>query len=220
MAVDDASLAEAASQGQTFFASTGDTGSSCAIAATNGIPGSGVPDTEYPASSPYATAVGGTTLDTTNDDTYQTEVAWNAGGGGASPVESGGSWQNSVVPLSAIGSRGVPDVAFDADPNTGALIYVDGTPEQIGGTSLSSPLALGLWTRLESTHSNGLGFAPPQLYGLYSAAQGSSPLPPSSVTGFHDIVLGINGTYVATPGWDYTTGLGSWDVDQLSNQLG
>jgi subtilase family serine protease len=62
MAVDDAALAQAAAQGQTFFASTGDTGSSCAVAPTNGVPLSGLPDTEYPASSPYAVAVGGTTL--------------------------------------------------------------------------------------------------------------------------------------------------------------
>ena len=87
MAVDDTALAQAAAQGQTFFASTGDTGSSCAVAPTNGVPASGPPDTEYPASSPYAVAVGGTTLLTDDSDNYQSELAWNAGGGGISPVE-------------------------------------------------------------------------------------------------------------------------------------
>jgi pseudomonalisin len=219
MTVDDAAFAEAAAQGQTFFASTGDTGSSCAVAPTNGVPGSGPPDTEYPASSPYVTGVGGTTLDTTQADVYQTEIAWNAGGGGISPVEKAPAWQSGVVPTAAAGLRGVPDVAFDADPNTGALIYVSGTPEQIGGTSLSSPLALGMWTRLQSSHSNKLGFASPKLYARYKAAQGGSPTPPASVPGFHDIVLGTNGAFTALPGYDFTTGLGSWNVTALSNAL-
>jgi pseudomonalisin len=217
MVVDDVALAEAAVQGQTFFASSGDTGSACAVAATNGVPGAGLPDTEYPASSPYAVGVGGTTLAATDADAYTAEITWNAGGGGISPVENGGYWQNNVVPTSAAALRGVPDVAFDADPNTGALITVDGADEQIGGTSLASPLALGLWTRLQSSHANKLGFAPPKLYAIYSKAQTNAPLPPTTVpASFHDIVLGSNGAYPATPGYDYTTGLGSWDVAKLS----
>ncbi len=219
MKLDDTALAEAAAQGQTFMASTGDTGSSCAVAGTNGVPGSGPPDTEYPASSPYALAVGGTTLDTDNADNYGTEITWNAGGGGVSPVENGGKWQNGVVPTSSAGLRGVPDIALDADPNTGALIYVNGTVEQIGGTSLSSPMALGMWTRLQSSNNRHLGFAAPKLYALYTKAQAGSPLPPSAVPGFHDIIVGGNGTYVATPGWDYTTGLGSFDLNALNTAL-
>ena len=159
MTLDDMVLEEAAVQGQTFFASTGDTGSSCAVLPTNGVPASGPPDTEYPASSPYAIAVGGTTLDTDDSDNYGTELAWNSGGGGISPVENSGAWQNNVAPSAAAGARGVPDIALDADPNTGALIYVDGTATQIGGTSLASPLALGFWTRLQS--SNGASSASP-----------------------------------------------------------
>ncbi len=217
MVVDDVALAEAAVQGQTFFASSGDTGSSCAVAPTNGVPGAGLPDTEYPASSPYAVGVGGTTLAATDADAYQAEITWNAGGGGISPVENGGYWQNDVVPSSAGALRGVPDVAFDADPNTGGLITVDGADEQIGGTSLASPLALGLWTRLQSSHGNALGFAAPKLYSIYAKAQTTPPLPPTTVpASFHDVVIGTNGAYPATPGYDYTTGLGSWDVAKLS----
>ena len=218
MMVDDMALAEAAAQGQTFFASTGDTGSSCAVAPTNGVPLSGAPDTEYPASSPYAVAVGGTTLFASATGAYQSEIAWNAGGGGASPVENSGAWQSGVVPTAAANARGLPDVAFDADPNTGALIYVDGTPTQIGGTSLSSPLAMGLWTRIQASHNGTLGFASPKLYKYY-VAKGGTAVPPAAVGGFHDVQLGGNGTYVATPGWDYTTGLGSWDVAALSTAL-
>ena len=219
MMVDDIALAEAAAQGQTFFASTGDTGSACAVLPTNGVPLSGLPDTEYPSSSPYVVGVGGTTLVASSAGGYQSEIAWNAGGGGASPVENSGAWQNGVVPTATANVRGVPDVAFDADPNTGALIYVNAATEQIGGTSLSSPLAMGLWTRIQATHGGHLGFASPKLYGLYTKAQAGSPLPPSSVAGFHDVVAGGNGSYVATPGWDYTTGLGSWDVAALSTAI-
>ena len=219
-AIDDMIFAESAAQGQTFFASTGDTGSSCAVAPTNGVPGSGPVDTEYPASSPYVVGVGGTTLLATAKDAYTNEIAWNSGGGGISPVENSPYWQSGVSPAAAGGLRGVPDVAFDADPTTGANIYVGGAPEEIGGTSLSSPLALGLWTRLQSSHKNGLGFAAPALYALYTKAQNGSALPPTVVPGFHDIVAGANGAYTALPGYDYTTGLGSWDVAKLSKALG
>ena len=163
-------------------------------------------------------AVGGTTLAATDADAYTSEIAWNAGGGGISPVENGGYWQNNVVPTSAAALRGVPDVAFDADPNTGALITVDGADEQIGGTSLSSPLALGLWTRLQSSHGNALGFAAPKLYGIYAKAQ-------TTLAAAADHRAGrvprrrarcATAIYAATPGYDYTTGLGSWDVAKLS----
>jgi subtilase family serine protease len=223
MAIDDIAFAEAAVQGQTFHASTGDTGSACAVAPTNGVPLSGLPDTEYPASSPYVNAVGGTTLDAdATTGAYGTEIAWNAGGGGTSPVEVPCYWQSGVAPGAAVPvqpMRGVPDVAFDADPATGALVYVDGTPQQIGGTSLASPLAMGLLARIQSSHGGGLGFVVPKLYALYSAAQQGSLLPFAPAPGFHDVLLGVNGTYPATPGWDYTTGLGSYDVAKLSQAL-
>jgi pseudomonalisin len=223
MAMDDVAFAEAAAQGQTFHASTGDTGASCPVAPTNGFPATGPIDTSYPASSPYVNAVGGTTLDAdATTDAYGTEVAWYAGGGGSSPVEYPGAWQDGVVPGAAIPvspQRGLPDVAFDADPNTGALIYDQGQVLQIGGTSLSSPLAMGLLARIQSSHNGHLGFVVPKLYALYTKAQAGSPLPPSSVPGFHDIVVGTNAPYPATPGWDYDTGLGSYDVAALSHAL-
>jgi subtilase family serine protease len=219
MRVEDLALKQAAAQGQTFFASTGDTGSACAVAPTNGVPGSGPPDTEYPGSSPYAVAVGGTTLDTDSNDNYGSEIAWYAGGGGISPVEPSPRWQKNVSPSAAAAARGVPDIALDADPNTGALIFVKGRKTQIGGTSLSAPLAMGLWTRLQSSHGNRLGVAGPRLYALYRKAQGGTPLPATAVPGLHDITLGTIGGYPATPGYDYATGLGSFNLNPLSRAL-
>ncbi|WP_375486888.1 protease pro-enzyme activation domain-containing protein [uncultured Jatrophihabitans sp.] len=221
MTVDDIAFAEAAAQGQTFFASSGDTGSSCPVAPTNGVPGSGPTDTSYPASSPYVLGVGGTTLAASTANAYQSEIAWNAGGGGVSPVETAPYWTSTVNPVATAGLRGVPDVAFDADPTTGANIYAttDGatTTETVGGTSLASPLAMGLWTRILASHSTNLGFAPPKLYNYYTATQ--KGLPTTAVPGFHDITLGANGVYTALPGYDFTTGLGSWDVQTLSSKL-
>jgi pseudomonalisin len=210
MVVDDESFAEAAAQGQTVFASAGDTGGFCTVAPTNGVP-AGIPDVEYPAASPYVVAVGGTTLLTNADGSYDEEAAWLAGGGGPSYFESAPSWQAGDGVIGTVGStsdlRTVPDVSMDADPNSGANVYVDGTPETVGGTSLASPLSLGVWDRLESGHGNALPFASPQLYAL------------NGTTAFHDVTLGDNGPYPATPGYDLATGIGSFDVAQAETLI-
>jgi pseudomonalisin len=208
MAVDDNAFMQAAAQGQTVFAAAGDTGGFCPVAVgVNGVP-AGVPDVNYPASSPWVVGVGGTTLVTASDGSYSNEIAWVAGGGGPSYFEPAPPGQANVLPpvgTACAGAtvscgRGVPDIAMDADPNSGANVYVGGQPEGIGGTSLSSPLALGVWARLQTAHGNRLGFASDLLY----AASGSPA--------FHDIVVGDTGPYPATPGWDYATGLGTFDV--------
>lgn len=206
MLVDDEIFAEAAAQGQTTFASAGDTGGFCAVTPTNGVP-AGVPDVNYPASSPYVVAVGGTTLITNSDGSYDEELAWTGGGGGTSYFEAAPYWQTGIVPATTEEGKGLPDIAMDADPNSGANVYVDGTPEVVGGTSLSSPLSLGVWARLESAHGNQLGFAAPLLYGVYGS------------DGFHDIVLGDSGPYPATPGWDFATGLGTFDVSNMNTVM-
>lgn len=100
---------------------------------------------------------------------------------------------------------------MNADPNTGVIVYVNGTPEQIGGTSLASPLALGSWARIETNHDNKLEFASPQFYRLYQGATATPPTP-----GFHDVILGDTGICPAAPGYDLATGLGSFDVAQLN----
>lgn len=202
-----------ATQGQTLFASTGDSGGSCLNPAGNGIP-AGVPGVEFPASSTYVVGVGGTTLLVNADNTYNNEIVWNSGGGGTSLFEKAGSWQLPVLPTGAAGTafKGVPDMSMDADPNTGGIVYVAGKPTTIGGTSLASPLALGAWARLQSANGGKLGFAPPDLYAMASA-------PLTAATGFHDILVGDNVPYSATPGWDYASGLGSFDIKALSGLL-
>ena len=220
MAIDDMIFLEAAAQGQTFFASSGDTGSFCPIgpAGVNGIP-LGAPLVNYPAASPYVVGVGGTTLLSNSDGSYNSEVAWYAGGGGISQFEVTPNWQATAVPLlGTTGTRGVPDVAMDADPNSGATVYVNGVAEGVGGTSLSSPLALGVWARATTVNPK-LGFAGPSLYGLYVPGGIGGLLPTYPAGGFNDITVGTNGLYSALPGYDLTTGLGTFSVAAFTKAL-
>src|SRR6202046_2218484 len=178
MLVDDEEFAEAALQGITPFASADDNGSACPApvpVGTNGVPLSGVPDVSYPASSPYVVAVGGTNLFTNADFTYDFETGWEASGGGISYLETSPFWQSytgggtlPIVPSAEAGDRGVPDVSMCAGGTElsicAANIIVDGAATLVGGTSLSSPLSMGSWARIETAHKNKLGFAAPLIY--------------------------------------------------------
>jgi pseudomonalisin len=194
MAADDQIFQLAIAQGQTISVSSGDTGS-----AECGNPQGSSAGASYPASSPYVIAVGGTTLYTDSAANYGGEVVWSGGGGSPSLIEPKPSWQNAVVSGSF---RGVPDIAFDADPNSGAIIIVNGQSQQWGGTSLSSPLFVGSWARIQSANQARLGF--PATW-IYSHGAQNTPA-------FRDVTSGSNGAYNATAGWDYTTGFGSFDV--------
>jgi subtilase family serine protease len=199
----DAVLKQADAQGQTMFFSSGDTGSQCpAVTGVNGVP-AGLPDTNYPASSPYGIGVGGTSVLNNNP---LSEIGWYAGGGGLSPVEPAASFQANakVLGVAAPPTRGVPDVSLDADPESGYDVVVSGTVEGIGGTSASAPSWQGIWARVNGAHA-GLGFAGPVLYSTE----------PSSA--FNDITVGANGAYTAGPGYDLVTGLGTPDIAKLVN---
>jgi pseudomonalisin len=227
MLAGDMVLVEAAVQGQTLFASTGDTGAYCGAAGVppNGGVG-GAPFVEWPASSPYAVAVGGTDLFSNVDGTYLGEQAWQSGGGGLSQFEYSPTWESPAQPVgttpAGLTFRGVPDVAYDAALETGALLYQGGTQYITAGTSLASPMTAGVFARMQSQHANALGFAAPLLYRVFA---GSSPQqiagPPETelIGPFHDVLQGTNGLYTALPKYDYTTGLGSIDVARLSAAL-
>lgn len=139
MLADDQVFLEAAAQGQTVFASTGDNGSACpVVGATNGVPLSGAAGMVlYPASSPYVVGVGGTTLTTDASYNYIAEVGWDAGGGGISAWEGSPFWQQPVLPTTAAG-KAVPDVSMDADLVSGALVYIGCQPGQASSASSSS----------------------------------------------------------------------------------
>jgi len=205
---DDQIFEQAESQGQTFSVSSGDSGADeC---------GDGGITPSYPASSPYVIAVGGTELYTTGGTSFSKETVWNnlsqsegATGGSPSTIEPIPSWQQGVGANGSSTYRGVPDIAFDASPVTGSLVVVDGqTNQQIGGTSLASPLFVGSWARILQANGN-LGFAAPLLYADAAANSGD----------FHDVTSGNNSGETAATGWDYTTGFGSLNVTSVSANI-
>src|SRR5207245_11319441 len=104
--------------------------------------------------------------------------------------------------------RGVPDVAGDADPETGYRIRVDGTNQVVGGTSAVAPLWAALIALINQKLGPPVGFVNPLFY-----SQCVSP------GAFNDIVSGSNGKYTAGAGWDACTGLGSPDGAVLADNL-
>ena len=190
---------DGALQGVTVLAASGDQG------ASDGEP-KGTRVVDFPASSPYAVGCGGTRLDLSGG-AIAAETVWNdlakgegATGGGVSEAFLRPTYQSGVpVPPApnGFGGRGVPDVAGDADPETGYAVVVDGASAVIGGTSAAAPLWAALLARLAQGLGKSLGYANPLLY--VPAVAGS----------LRDITSGNNGGYSAGPGWDPCTGLGS-----------
>ncbi|HEV3124307.1 MAG TPA: S53 family serine peptidase, partial [Candidatus Dormibacteraeota bacterium] len=232
VAAEDNIFMQAAAQGMSFFAASGDFGRyDCNNDPTN------LTDTrlsvDNPADDPFVTGVGGTSLVTNLDFTYASESAWGntarhlAGGGGLSTIFARPSWQNGpgVTNASSNGMREVPDVASHADNSIGYSIYSNNAWREIGGTSAGAP-AWAAFTALfnQDAAASGkprLGFANPSLYSL-----ACSPPPPFAA--FHDVTTGNNAistsapfdlSFSATPGWDYATGLGSFDANNLARDL-
>jgi pseudomonalisin/xanthomonalisin len=208
LAADDQTFLSGLAQGQTFSVSTGDNGSRTCGAHGNLTYGTTV-SVSYPASSPYVVAVGGTSLVTNTNGTYASETAWIYSGGGASAYEQPAQWSQGIASVPAF-VRAIPDVAMDADPNSGALIALNGVypAGPWGGTSLASPLFVGVWARIQTAHGNTFGYPNPLIY-----AQ-SVPM-----AAFHDITSGNNDDFNALPNWDYTTGWGSVIASTLSANL-
>jgi subtilase family serine protease len=231
----DKLLQQAVAEGRTLFASTGDTGSSCPIAptSTNGVATQLYPGLEWPSVSPWAVAVGGTDLtsDGASPPHRLTESAWEYTGGGNSTAEPAASYQQGVAPTNctfdksgnpyapgvAAGPicRSTPDVAaISGDVATGngmSITNDSGADQQGAGTSLSSPLWVGFWARIQAAaKGKGLGFAN---YSLYKVAQASPG------RDFFDVTIGDNQPYPAKPGYDNTTGWGTPEVSQLMLDL-
>ena len=197
-AYDDA-FQTAAAMGITVCAAAGDNGSSDGAS-------DGTENVDFPASSPYVLACGGTSVQA-DDEAITSETVWNdgaqggAGGGGISsffplpPYQEGLSAALSVGGSQRLTKRGVPDVAGDADENTGYDIRVDGSDTVIGGTSAVAPLWAGLIARINSDSGKAAGYINPVLYRNQSA--------------FNDITQGNNGDFAAARGWDACTGMGT-----------
>jgi subtilase family serine protease len=185
--------------GVTFVASTGD----------NGAPGG------YPAYSPNVVAVGGTSLYLDDSGNYLGEAGWSGSGGGISQLEPEPAYQYSVQNT---GARTIPDVSYNADPDTGVWIYnTVGSNgwSVIGGISAGAPQ----WAALMALADQGRAY----LFGAGSLDRATETLPAlytSQMRGdFFEVTDGYNG-YYAGSGYDLVTGLGSpyapWVVSDLA----
>lgn len=180
--------------GVTFVAASGDTAR----------------ERDFPVSSPYVLGVGGTTLNyNASSGVVTSEVAWSDGGGGVSGFETLPSYQAG---WNVNAGRGIPDVAYDADPYTGVAVYftdptstVAGGWDVIGGTSAGAPQWAALLACRASLGNSG---------GLFQTlAYGAAKTSYASL--FKDIVSGSNG-YRAVKGYDLATGLGSPQAAQIA----
>jgi kumamolisin len=195
----DQAFQAAATLGITVCIASGDNGSSDSV-------NDGGDHVDFPASSSFALACGGTSLQA-SASAINSETVWNDGanggasGGGISGFFAKPVWQASLNAVDAQGKvvaltqRGVPDVAGNADPQTGYEVRVDGTASVIGGTSAVAPLWAALIARVNELSGKPAGFLNPQLY--------------QNPKALRDITSGNNGDFAAAAGWDACTGLGS-----------
>ncbi|WDM77349.1 S8 family serine peptidase [Xanthomonas sp. NCPPB 1638] len=231
----DASLSKAVRQGQNFLISSGDDGIYQPLSARANAPYydslKGRPQQRqvaFPASDPYAIAVGATELQTKvgSPGTYVAEHVWNAGvgsqisQGGASRLGAAPQWQKSMIAGQvSSGRRAVPDVSFNGAFSSSAQILSSDAqgneaPWYVWGTSASAPTFAGYVARLLQSHPN-LGFIGPQIY-RYADQR-------SQAQRGHDVLVGTNGLYgdgyTAVSGWDFASGWGSLDIGDFDRFL-
>jgi hypothetical protein len=218
---------EAATQGQSIFAAAGDNGTADCTD-TNGNP-IAQPAVDDPASQPYVTGVGGTSL--TSVGPPPTETVWNdgmgsgAGGGGVSTFWTRPTYQtgfaisqSSVTCSSSNTCREVPDVSANADEQHGYVIYYGGGWTSFGGTSVAAPTWAALTALADASSvcaGSRVGFANSALY--TAAVHGYSG-------NFHDVTSGNNSYdgvsgFSAGSGYDMASGLGTPSAPSLAPAL-
>ncbi len=219
-------FAEAATQGQTVVAASGDSGSTDCYSPLYSDADAAV-TVDDPADQPGVTGVGGTSLLGAGPD----ESVWNNGygstGGGVSSDFAQPAWQagpgvgapDDLAQCSALGRsscREVPDVAASADPAHGDIIYYGGSWIVYGGTSAASPVWAAMTAVIDQTLPTPAGLIDPVLYGAATCV--ASP--------FNDVTTGNNawiaaagGRYPATADYDTATGWGSANAAELESAL-
>jgi kumamolisin len=214
-------IQQAAALGVTVCVAAGDNGS-----ADMGSDWDGKPHVDFPASSAFSLACGGTSLRAAGGK-ISAETVWNDGakggatGGGVSDFFALPSYQSTLaIPSSPTGfkGRGLPDLAGDADPETGYQIFLDGKWQVIGGTSAVAPLMSGLLAminqQLQRQFSRTAGQINAQIYASSAAADFRD-----ITAGNNDIDGNLDGEYSAGPGWDACSGLGVPDGSRLLQLL-
>lgn len=221
-------------QGQSIFTSAGDTGG---VNRRTGDVTAG-----DPSGQPFVCSVGGTTLRVKSsgvNENYLSETTWNdgpasAGGGGVSvfwPIpfyqKAAATLTANAYPNSGVSAtmRNVPDVSLNADPNTGYLVYVTDPSAGAGyfiygGTSASAPLWAGFTALANQSRAKvgkrPIGFPNPALYSFGPGGATASHY----ASDFHDIADGSNNIpFIAEPGFDNATGLGTFNGANLIADL-
>jgi subtilase family serine protease len=217
----------AAAEHVTILAGAGDSGTENVDVNNNPYP---FPTVVFPASSPFATAVGGTSLQVDDNGDYKSETVWNsfdASGGGVSQVFAEPAYQRSLkltLQGQLWGHRGLPDVALTADPYTAGWVYFgffadpneDGFVPMANGVSWATPLWAGIIADANQMAGRPLGFLNPLLYAIGAAKEQSEF--------FHDITVGNNAYnglpgYSAARGWDLASGWGTPKLGKLLWEL-
>ena len=202
-------LLGAAAHHVTVIGSSGDNGAF----SVNRFGDKPVKEVSLPASDPLALGVGGTSLSVKPSGAYMSETAFNTGGG-FSHLYARPAYQDGVPRIST--TRGVPDVAADADQPGLPTVFAGGNIETNLGTSNSAPLWGGLIALADQDAHHDLGFVNPALYRIARSA--------SYHEAFHDVTTGSNYVtvgsvlvigYQAGPGWDPVTGWGTPDAQML-----
>ena len=222
LAAMDSALAYTLATGVTVFAASGDAGSQDCLGEIGGS-AQFAKAVDYPASSPYVVAVGGTTLPPATSTAPA--LGWSGSGGGESSFEPLPSWQDSVAARSPNNRRLVPDISSDADPNNGICVLDSVAQEptspgclsgefMLAGTSLASPTQAALLadTLSDAGWTSGVGDIHPALYEA-AATDGLT-----DVTG--DDTKNGNGDYHSGVGYDLVTGLGTPVWTALQARLG
>jgi hypothetical protein len=238
-------LAQAAVEGRTFFAATGDTGAGCAVAvAVNGVTYGPVPSAEYPATDPNATGVGGTVVYTdgaaTNPQRLD-EHAWDHTGGTKSNFIAQPAYQNGITALRAnvcatapngdpyppgTLCRGTSDVAALSGDGTIVVDHKVGEVQANGYDMVDYDPSTGSYA--DHFSEGGTSLSSPLWTGMWARVNAASRTPLGRA---NDVLYRVAGSLAgasafhdiveganplpATPGWDFPTGLGSPDLTNL-----
>ena len=191
---------EAAAQGQTVLAASGDSGANDCANGSRAV--------DDPASEPYVTAVGGTSARSSPDTVWDNTLG--AGGGGASTLWAHPAWQTSATAQTAVSCgtsgyscRELPDISADADPTSGYVIDYKGAWRTVGGTSAAAPTVASLAALADAEPScagHPVGFLNPALY--------ADAADLADVTSGANTFGGVQG-FSAAAGYDMASGLGT-----------
>jgi kumamolisin len=202
----------------TVLVSSGDSGAQIASSTEAQV--------SYPASDPWVTACGGTTVGDVDGASFA-EYAWNDTGAGGAGASGGGVSARFPLPAYQTGAgvpnqirtgapgRGVPDIAGNASENSGYVQYIGGRPQPVGGTSAVAPLYAGLIALINANNKAPAGFLNPRIYPLAATAFRDITSPPGPADNSYGSVAG----YPVTKGWDACTGLGSVKGSVLQTAL-